>query len=79
MLTSSSAIEEVLTLAPEWKPVLDSVKDGLESGSKPRTKDVSLADLFDRLGAKSLYLKALALGDERGKFVSLLRDHYYQP
>ncbi|MBS2010308.1 MAG: hypothetical protein JST01_24875 [Cyanobacteria bacterium SZAS TMP-1] len=79
MLTSSSAIEEVLTLAPEWKPVLDSVKDGLESGSKPRTKDVSLADLFERLGAKSLYLKALALGDERGKFVSLLRDHYYQP
>lgn len=79
MLTSSSAIEEVIALAPEWQAVLDSVKDSLASGSKPRTKDVCLADLFERLGAKALYLKALSLGDDRPKFLTLVRDHYYQP
>jgi len=79
LLTSSSAIEEVLGLAPEWQPVLDSVKDGLASGSKPKTKDVCLTDLFERLGAKALYLKAMSLTDDRAKFLTLVRDHYYQP
>jgi len=79
LLTSSSAIEEVLGLAPEWQPVLDSVKDGLASGAKPKTKDVCLTDLFERLGAKALYLKAMSLTDDRPKFLTLVRDHYYQP
>jgi DNA uptake protein ComE-like DNA-binding protein len=79
LLTSSSAIEEILTLAPEWQPVLDSVKDSLSSAAKPRATDVNLSDLFERLGAKALYLKASALSDKRPQFLILLRDHYYQP
>jgi DNA uptake protein ComE-like DNA-binding protein len=79
LLTSSSAIEEILSLAPEWQPVLDSVRDGLNSASKPRAHGVNLSDLFERLGAKALYLKASALSDSRPQFLTLLRDHYYQP
>ncbi len=72
-------MEEILTLAPEWQPVLDSVKDSLSTGSKPHTGDVSLSDLFERLGAKALYHKASALTDKRPQFLLLLRDYYYQP
>jgi DNA uptake protein ComE-like DNA-binding protein len=79
VLTSSSAIEEILSLAPEWQPVLDSVRDSLNSGSKPKAGEVKLTDLFERLGAKALYLKASALTDKRPQFLLLLRDHYYQP
>jgi len=79
VLTSGGAIEEILTLAPEWQPVLDSVRDSLSSGAKPRARDINLTDLFERLGAKALYLKASGLTDGRTQFLTLLRDHYYLP
>jgi DNA uptake protein ComE-like DNA-binding protein len=79
VLTSSSAIEEILLIAPEWQPVLDSVRDTKSSSSRSQSSDVSLTDLFERLGAKALYLKASALSEKKAQFLLLVRDHYYQP
>ncbi len=70
MLSSPTDLEELISLAPEWEPVARSLSEG---GQATR-----LLDLFNRLGAKALYLKALDLGEERGRFLVLARDCYFQ-
>ena len=91
MLSSKTAFEEIFSVAPEWKPVLDSVRDSFSSGARQATRDVTLTDLLERLGAKALYLKACALAahdreseaapalQRCAQFLRILRDHYYQP
>ena len=75
MLSSRTELQEILSLAPEWQPVLDSVV----SKAVGDGKDVSTYQLFERLGAKAIYMKASVLGGERLILSKLLRDHYYQP
>ncbi len=74
MLTSPTELQEILTLAPEWQSVVDSVAAAKD------VKAVSSHQLFERLGAKAIYMKAAALSSQkRSEFERLLRDHYYQP
>lgn len=75
MLSSRTELQEILSLAPDWQPVLDSVV----SKAAGDGKDVSTYQLFERLGAKAIYMKASALGGQRLILNKLLRDHYYQP
>lgn len=70
MLTTPTELQELLQLAPEWEPILRSLAS---------EGQVKLIDFCNRLGAKSLYLKALDLGEERGRFLVLARDGYFQP
>lgn len=70
MLSTSPDLQEILQLAPEWEPVLrNHAADGA----------AKTIDFCNRLGAKSLFAKALDLKEERGKFLVLLRDGYFQP
>jgi len=75
LLSSRTELQEILSLAPDWQPVLDSVV----SKAAGDGKDVSTYQLFERLGAKAIYMKASALGGQRLILNKLLRDHYYQP
>ncbi len=75
MLSSRTELQEILSLAPEWQAVLDSVV----SKAAGDGKDVSTYQLFERLGAKAIYMKASTLGGQRLILNKLLRDHYYQP
>ena len=89
MLSSKTALEEIFVIAPEWQPVLESVRDSFTSGAKPQQREVNLTDLLERLGAKALYLKLTALAaqgqtaaeknQKMESFLRLLRDYYYQP
>ncbi len=77
MLSSRTELAEILGLAPDWKPVLDSLTDGV---SKNLDKGaVTPYAFFEKLGARSIYLKCLSLGKERELLVRILRDSYYQP
>lgn len=73
MLQSTTEIQVILQLAPDWAPIYDSVvqTQGVEK--------VSAFQLFERLGAKAIYKKCLTLGDARKQMLVLVRDHYYQP
>lgn len=73
MLTSPTELQEILTLAPEWQSVVESVAAAKD------LKTVSSFQLFERLGAKAIYMKAATLDSQRPVFKRLLRDHYYQP
>ncbi len=74
MLTSPTELQEILSLAPEWQSVVDSVAAAKD------LKTVSSYQLFERLGAKAIYMKASTLSNQkRSEFERLLRDHYYQP
>lgn len=78
MLSSRTELEEILTLAPDWKPVLES----LARFKSVDEREISPYQLFEKLGAKSLYMKCLSLSKEKDKLpflAKLLRDHYYQP
>jgi len=79
LVVSGSALEEILVLAPEWRPVLQSVANIAGSEAVPGQSVIGLNDLLQRLGAKALYLKALSLNDKCPQFLSLVRDYYYQP
>ncbi|MBI1270661.1 hypothetical protein GC174_09530 [bacterium] len=74
MLTSKTKFEEILNLAPEWRPVLERL-----DGSDSKASAPSLVGLFQELGAPAIYSKASSLDKEKGNFVSLVRDYYYQP
>lgn len=74
MLTSKTKFEEILNLAPEWRPVLERLDGADNKASAP-----SLVALFQELGAPAIYSKASSLDKEKGNFVSLVRDYYYQP
>src|SRR5882757_9679478 len=73
MLSSTTELQVILELAPDWAPILDSVAQGSES------KHVSAFQLFERLGAKAIYKKAHAVADRQKDFMPLIRDYYYQP
>lgn len=73
MLSSKTDLQELIALAPDWKPVLESVsqsKNGKEIGS---------FELLERLGAKAIYIKALGLGPRQEVLSKILRDSYFQP
>jgi len=69
LLSSPTALQELLLISPEWQPILRS----LAGEGK-----VGLFDLFVRLGAQAIYLKAVSLKEERGRFLILVRDGYLQ-
>ena len=73
MLQSTTELQVILQLAPDWAPILDSVRES------SKCEKVSAFQLFERLGAKAIYKKALALGEGRKPLMVLIRDHYYQP
>lgn len=68
MLSTSTELQEILQLAPEWAPVAAGL------AGEPVAAAV---DLFSRLGAKAIYQKALAAGDERRRLLVLVRDGYF--
>lgn len=71
MLTKTE-FEEILNLAPEWSNFVDRLNgdDG---------KDASVVQLFEEIGAKSIYSKICSLKEEKERFLTLVRDHYYRP
>ncbi|MBN8659609.1 MAG: hypothetical protein LCH63_00850 [Candidatus Melainabacteria bacterium] len=73
MLTSRTIVAEILALAPDWKPVYDSLM--ADSGGA----SVSAYQLFERLGARSVFLKCLALSNDSPQLVRIIKDEYYQP
>lgn len=78
MLSSPTELDEILALAPDWKPVLES----LARSKSVEAREISPFQFFEKLGAKSLYLKCISLSKEKDKLpllTKLLRDHYYQP
>lgn len=70
MLSLSTEVNELLSIAPEWEPVLKSAAD------EGQTR---LFELLGRLGARAIYLKAISLTELRGRFLALIRDGYYHP
>lgn len=72
MLRSQTELSEILSLAPEWKAVFDSL-------AASKSSEVTVYNLFERLGAKSIYLKTLSLAKEREMMTRILRDCYFQP
>lgn len=75
MLTSKTEFDEILNLAPEWARVLESLKKKQTESDK----SLSLLDLFEELGAKSVYQKIVSLEKDRTRFLEIVRDYYYQP
>ena len=73
VLSSTTELQQVLTIAPDWRPIVDSLLS-----NQPDTK-VGVFELLDRVGAKAIYLKAVSLGPERSRFITLIRDFFYQP
>lgn len=73
MLQSTTELQVILQLAPDWAPIYDSTVEANKSDK------ITAFQLFERLGAKAIYKKALALGDSRKPLMVLIRDHYYQP
>lgn len=73
MLQSTTELQVILQLAPDWAPIYDSVVEA------NKAEKVSAFQLFERLGAKAIYKKALSLGEGRKQLMVLIRDHYYQP
>lgn len=91
-MSSKTEIQEILQLAPEWSAILDSLLAGIpaDGASSPvfmarpaeKPKDpvaVGPYELFQRLGAKSIYKKAQTLGGKQEQLLKLIRDHFYQP
>jgi hypothetical protein len=87
VLSAKTKLQEILTIAPEWKAVYDRLLEGAESPSaadkSPQkavdgTHEIQPFEFFERLGAKAIYLKALSL-DKSDALVALVRDYYYQP
>lgn len=75
VLSSKTEIQQILQLAPEWAPILESLTASRTADGKPAAP----VELFERLGAKAIFKKLQALS-EGGKSLELLvRDHYYQP
>lgn len=70
VLSSPAKVQDVLELAPEWEQLLRSWDQPQSPGA---------AEFLNRVGARALFRKALALSDKRDRFVKLLRDSYYQP
>jgi DNA uptake protein ComE-like DNA-binding protein len=70
VVTGSAELDTVLELAPEWGQLLRSFDHGTAS---------SAAEFLNKVGAKAIYCKALALADKRTQFIQLLQSHYYQP
>ncbi|MCC6978248.1 MAG: hypothetical protein IT343_07990 [Candidatus Melainabacteria bacterium] len=84
MLTSQGQIEELLELAPDWRQIFESLcRDVIarsdEKAGSGQAKSVGLFELFEKLGAKSLYKKAQLLKDHREIFLTLVRNYYLQP
>lgn len=83
MLTSQGQIEELLDMAPDWRQIFESLsRDVISRQDKDaagKAKIVGLFDLFEKLGAKSLYKKAQLLKDDRERFLVLVRNYYLQP
>lgn len=78
MLSSPTELDEILALAPDWKPVLES----LARSKSVEDREISPFQFFEKLGAKSLYMKCVSLSKEKDRLpllTKLLRDHYYQP
>lgn len=73
VLSSKTELQEVLQIAPDWRAIADSLASN--SSSQP-----GLYELFERVGAKSIYKKAESLSDDaRAPFQKLVRDFFYQP
>jgi DNA uptake protein ComE-like DNA-binding protein len=70
VLTGSADLDTVLELAPEWAALLRGFAEG-------RATDAG--EFLNKVGAKAIYCKALALGDKRALLIDLLQRHYYQP
>jgi DNA uptake protein ComE-like DNA-binding protein len=78
LLSSRTDLQELLSLAPDWKPVLDSVV-AAKKAKDDKSKDISSFELLERLGAKAIFMKAQTLGPQQAALGKLLRDHYFQP
>lgn len=81
VLTSKTQIEDILNIAPEWRPTLERLRK-TAGNSKSSTADNSVAglvELFQELGAEAVYGKASSLDKEKETFIALVRDFYYQP
>lgn len=69
LLSSRTDIQELLLLAPDWKPVLDSVV-AAKKAKDEKSKEVSSFELLERLGAKAIYMKAQTLGPQQATLAS---------
>lgn len=81
-ISSRNPLQEILEIAPEWTSVLDSLLMNVsfpKEGLSGKTGTVGPFELFEHLGAKALYKKALGLKDGNAILVKLIRDQYYQP
>jgi DNA uptake protein ComE-like DNA-binding protein len=70
VITGSAELDTVLEFAPEWEQLLRNFSQGSAA---------SVAEFLNKVGAKAIYCKALALGDKRSQFIQLLQASYYQP
>jgi len=84
VLTSQGQIEQLLEMAPDWRQIFDSLSRDVivqnqQQSLTAKARSVGLFDLFERLGAKSLYKKAQVLQDDREHLLPLVRNYYLQP
>jgi DNA uptake protein ComE-like DNA-binding protein len=70
MLSSTSVVEEIIKICPEWEPVLRGMSGDTRVGG---------FDLLNRLGAQAIYRKLQNLKDDKTRFVSIVREYYLQP
>ena len=69
MLTSPTDLEDLVQLAPEWRGLVHGVVGKGSTGLK---------EIFNQVGAKALFLKALTLTEKRARLLALIRDGYFQ-
>lgn len=83
MISSIAELQEIFEIAPEWQAVLSSMQTEIgqkSSTGKSGSRLAIVSELLNKLGAKSLYAKSLSLDSaSRAKFLTLLRNHYFQP
>lgn len=77
MLSSKTKLEEIVSLIPEWEPHLNRLQQ--EEAPSGKRKTPQPVDLFQVVGARAIFAKAQTMGSDSDRFLSLIRDCYFQP
>jgi len=71
VITGSADLDTVFELAPEWEQ--------LRRNWQAENRNTAATEFLNKVGAKAIFHKALALKGERERFLQLLQSAYYQP
>jgi DNA uptake protein ComE-like DNA-binding protein len=70
VVSSPTDLQDFVQIAPEWRELVR----GLVGQGR-----LAIQEVFSQIGAQAIFAKALSLTEERGRFLVLVRDGYFQP